>query len=326
MHIDRCSVYKFLFACVAMFLCCHTCKSQTQLNFFTPADSLNKQRVWLIGGSAAVGYVTALVVLNTTWYQQYERVGFHTFDDFPEWNQMDKAGHVWTAYTGARWTSQTLRWSGVKPKVADAAAVGTSLFFLTTLEMLDAYSAKWGFSWSDVGANVTGAAVFYAQSRLWNEQRIAVKFSSHNVSYKQQLDNTYTIDVAKHVNDLYGETILEKVLKDYNGQTYWLSVNPSSFAKNDFSPKWLSVAIGYGADGMLGGTDNVWTVDGVVKDYTVVPRTRQFYLSPDIDFTRIPTRSPFLKTVFEIVNVIKFPAPALMLNNKGSVKFYPVYF
>jgi hypothetical protein len=31
--------------------------------------------------------------------------------------------------------------------------------------------------------------------------------------------------------------------KDYNGQTYWLSVNLHSFIK---APKWLNLAIGYG--------------------------------------------------------------------------------
>jgi len=313
-------------AFVATLCCCVSFCANAQRSFFAPADSLDKKRLALVGGSWAAIYGTALVGLNTAWYQQYERTGFHTFNDLPEWNQMDKAGHAWTAYNEARWTSQALRWSGVKPKTADAAAVGTSLLFQTTLEMLDAYSAEWGFSWSDMGANVVGASLFYAQARLWNEQRVAVKFSTHAVDYNRQLRGAYTRDEAQRVDALYGNTFVEKALKDYNGQTYWLSVNPSSFSKKDLKPRWLSVAIGYGAEGMLGGRQNVWTTDGIENNYSSVPRTRQFYLAPDVDFTRIATNSHLLKTVFEIVNVIKFPAPTLMLDNKGALRFYPAYF
>jgi hypothetical protein len=46
---------------------------------------------------------------------------------------------------------------------------------------------------------------------------------------------------------------LEQMLKDYNGQTYWLSVNLHSFYKGSKIPKWLNLAIGYGANGMLTG-------------------------------------------------------------------------
>lgn len=278
----------------------------------------------MVAGSWTAIYGTALVGLNYAWYQQYERVPFHTFNDWHEWNQMDKAGHVWTAYMETRWTAQALKWSGVKPSVADAAAAGTGLLFQTTLEMLDAGSAKWGFSWSDMGANATGIGLHYVQSRLWNEQRVSVKFSFHpvNHSYSDALGNAVG---QGRTDSLFGTAVVEKMLKDYNGQTYWLSVNPSSFIKS-FKPKWFNIAVGYGAENMIGGRANRWLSGGALYDYTHVPRERQFYLSPDIDFTKIPTRSPAMKTVFELLNVVKFPAPALMLNDRGNVKFYPVFF
>jgi hypothetical protein len=50
--------------------------------------------------------------------------------------------------------------------------------------------------------------------------------------------------------NVLGSSLAEQMLKDYNGQTYWLSVNLHSFYKN---PKWLNLAIGYGANGMLTG-------------------------------------------------------------------------
>jgi hypothetical protein len=36
-------------------------------------------------------------------------------------------------------------------------------------------------------------------------------------------------------------------------KTYWLSVNLHSFSKAQKIPKWLNLAIGYGADGMITG-------------------------------------------------------------------------
>ncbi len=38
------------------------------------------------------------------------------------------------------------------------------------------------------------------------------------------------------------------ILKDYNGQTIWLSFNIHSFTKDSFLPKWLSLAVGYGGE------------------------------------------------------------------------------
>ena len=49
---------------------------------------------------------------------------------------------------------------------------------------------------------------------------------------------------------------MQQVLKDYNGQTYWLSANIWSFNKESNFPRWLNVAFGYGADGMLYGENN----------------------------------------------------------------------
>jgi hypothetical protein len=326
MHIDRITRVVFLKAAFAAIFCCaFNASSQHRLNnFLTPGDSLRQSRLYAVAGSWTAIYGTALVGLNYAWYQQYERVPFHTFNDWLEWNHMDKAGHLWTAYMETRWTAQALKWSGVKPNVADAAAAGTGLLFQTTLELLDAGSAKWGFSWSDMAANATGTMLFYAQSRLWHEQRVAVKYSFTPVRY-----NTYTNAqlgvIDDRVKNLYGNGLVETALKDYNGQTYWLSVNPSSFTRS-FKPKWLNVAFGYGAEGMLGGRQNIWNIATASYDYTSIPRTRQFYLSPDIDFTRIPTRSPLLKTTFEILNVIKMPAPALMFDSRGALRFYPLMF
>ncbi len=53
---------------------------------------------------------------------------------------------------------------------------------------------------------------------------------------------------------------------------------------------------------------------------------RQFYVSLDLDLTKISTNSKFLQTVFSVVNFIKIPAPTLEINTKGQIKFHYLYF
>jgi hypothetical protein len=124
--------------------------------------------------------------------------------------------------------------------------------FLTVVEVLDGFSSGWGFSIGDLGADLAGSGLlFIAQELAWNEQRIQVKFSFHRNTYNDPLLN-------RRADDLFGNrTHLERMLKDYNGQTYWMSANLKSFFKKSNLPAWLNIAVGYGADGMFGGTENI---------------------------------------------------------------------
>ena len=119
---------------------------------------------------------------------------------------------------------------------------------------------------------------------------------------------------------------MARLLKDYNAQTYWLSGNIRSFMPDLDIPKWLNISVGYGATGLLGGTENVWTdKSGNSHDRTDIKRERNFYISPDIDFTRIRTRSKFLRSVFFVLNSIKVPAPTLEFGN-GKCRLHAIYF
>ena len=43
-----------------------------------------------------------LIGLNAEWYAKYPRSGFHFFNDYAEWLQVDKVGHAFSAYSGSR--------------------------------------------------------------------------------------------------------------------------------------------------------------------------------------------------------------------------------
>ena len=234
---------------------------------------------------------------------------------------MDKIGHAWSAYTLSLVSTNTWKWAGLSDKKSAILGSASGFAFLTVIELLDAYSARWGWSWSDVAANSLGTGLFLSQELLWKEQRIQFKFSFHRKDYVDE-----TLNVRS--DELFGSTTRERMLKDYNGQTYWLSANMKSFLKDSRLPPWLNIAIGYGADGMFGGTENK-AYDGngnITFDRTDIPRVRQFYLAPDVDLTKIKTNKKWLRTVFLLLNSLKFPAPALMVDSKGKVKVYGIYF
>jgi hypothetical protein len=282
----------------------------TAASFFKPADSLQLKRQNAVVISEAVLATGTLIGLNQVWYADYPKSNFHFINDNEEWLQMDKAGHVFSSYHLGRLGSEMLQWSGATKKNQLLYGAGLGFAFLTAVEVLDGYSSEWGASLGDIVANASGTALYVSQELMWKEQRITPKFSFHTTKY------------ASYRPEVLGSSFSEQILKDYNGQTYWLSVNLHSFAKDSKIPKWLNVALGYGADGMItGNIENVTPIS-----ISNPKRFRQFYLSLDVDLTRIKTKSHFLKTVFSVLNTVKIPAPTIEFVHLNDIKYHFIYF
>ncbi len=225
---------------------------------------------------------------------------------------MDKAGHMFSAYTTGKISAAFWQWAGLSRKQSTWIGGLSGTAFMTTIEILDGFSAEWGFSLSDMAANLAGSSLFIGQEFAWNEQRIQLKYSFHRRDYGSPLLND-------RANALFGRSALERTLKDYNAQTYWLSANIRSFFKQSRLPYWLNIAVGYGSEGMFGGTENVSkNASGTVLfDQRNIPRYRQWYLAPDIDLTRIKTKSRILRTSLFLLNAFKFPTPSIGFSKKG---------
>ena len=284
-------------------------------------ESINKKgRVALVTAVNVVGYGGSLIIFNNTWYKDYPKTSFHTFDDSKEWLQMDKVGHGWAAYNIGRATTAMWKWAGFSNKKATLIGGLSGTAYLTVIEILDGHSAKWGWSWSDMLANVLGSGLFIGQQLGWEEQRIQFKFSFHLKSYSDPMLN-------ERSDDLFGEHWAERMLKDYNGQTYWLSTNLRSFFPKSKIPAWLNVAVGYGAEGLFGGFQNVWIDEdtGVPVNRTDIPRYRQWFLAPDLNFSKIKTNKKVLKVLFDFLDAFKFPAPSLEFSN-GKFTVHAIHF
>lgn len=279
--------------------------------FILASDSLSvfKKRKITLGISTAALTGGSLVYLNQAWFQQYSSGKFHFFNDNDEWLQMDKCGHTFTNYQVSRVMMQAMDWAGYSTKKQILIGGLSGFTYMTAIEVMDGYSAGWGFSWGDMSANALGTGMSIGQKLLWKEQRIQLKFSFYPTNY------------AKYRPNLLGDEIYMQVLKDYNGQIYWLSVNPSSFIKRENKfPKWLNVAFGYGANGMIGAKYNNVLAEDADGTTHYFNRYRQGYFSLDVDFTRIKTKSKFLKSIFTCINVLKVPFPNLEVS-EGKLKF-----
>ncbi len=300
--------------CVCNILLClllsFGCFAQSKIDtFLTASDTLNTKRVQAVAISTTAAATASLVGLGYVWYSDYDKSSFHFINDNSHWLQMDKAGHLYSGYHLSRAGAELLRWSGVESDKSAVIGAVSGFVVLSAVEVLDGFSAEWGASAGDLISDASGAGLYIAQELLWKEQRIIPKYSFHTTKYAAIRPN------------LLGSNLPEQILKDYNGQTYWLSVNLYSFIKSESIPKFINIAFGYGANGMTSALQPEVIVDG-----NNFERHRQFYLSLDLDLTKIETKSHFLKTVFSVFNAIKIPAPTFELSDNGRVKGHILYF
>jgi hypothetical protein len=286
-----------------------TLYAQAKLN-----DTINKKRLNTVLISYSAAYAATLGVLYFGWYKDNPATSFHFKDDGESWLQVDKIGHATTAYTFSNYAYWMLRWSGVSN--TKSALYGGLMGWgsMTVIEILDGFSAEYGASPSDLLANTLGAGLSVGQNLLWKEQRFTLKFSYTPSEY------------AQYYPSQLGNSQMQRIIKDYNGQTYWLSASIGSFIrKENRFPKWFCVSVGYGADGMLSPAGNPAT-DPEGNPLPQFDRIRQYYFSFDIDLTKIKTNSKVLRSTLKTLSFIKIPSPTIELDSNGKFTCYWLYF
>ncbi len=279
----------------------------------TPSNEYRPDRLRKVVVAESVFGLAASAGLYYLWYKKFPRSRFHFFNDNNEWLQIDKVGHATTAYNIAFFQHDIMRWCGVSPNRSILIASVSALSYMSIIEVLDGFSSQWGFSKGDMLANITGTTLFAAQQKYWHQQRTTFRFSYH------------TSPFAIYNPAALGNNFKSRLLKDYNGQTYWLSFNIRSFLpQRSTFPAWANMAVGYGGDGMTGATSNPTEVAG--KPIPTFKRIRQYYLAPDADFFRINSASPFINNITYISRLSKIPAPALEFNSDKKFVFHPFYY
>lgn len=284
------------------------CSQDTNFHF------KNRRRNAWIGLSTLTVGTHAL--LYNTWYSKETRHSFHWVNDNKSWLQMDKAGHVFGAYFSAAAASAAFRYSGYNRKKSALLGMGFSLAFQMPIEYFDGKSNHWGASSGDIVANAAGSLFAGIQNWHWGNTRIPVRF-------------TFRLSPFATIRpDMLGSNTPTRMLKDYNGQTYWLDFNPERMrVRPGFWPRWLGINFGYGADGLLGGDDNIWREsDGRIQDYSNISRNRQYYIGPSLSFGYLKKHpKKAVRILANITDKVRLPLPVLEFTGKNSVTFRPIY-
>ncbi|GAA4470122.1 DUF2279 domain-containing protein [Nibrella saemangeumensis] len=294
----------------ALFILTLPCSAQFQPMGGQPAqDGIRQGRFIGVVAGTALFYGVTLVMLKKTWYKK--KVRFHSFNDNREWLQMDKIGHAATAYCMSRGGYELMRWSGVSERASILTGGLLALLFQSTIEVYDGYSEGWGFSKMDMVANVAGTMLFVGQQYGFGEQKVTMKYGFRKSIY------------PPYRSDLLGRKTGVQLLKDYNAQQYWLSLNLASVLPvGPLFPRWLNLDLGYSGSGMIGGHENpiVFDKDGREVKFQ---RYRQFYISPDADLSRLPVNSS-LQRFIGTAQFFKIPAPTVEFNRIHKVRFHPL--
>jgi len=305
--------YSFQFKLLIMMLLVMIVHHANSQNQELQEDTLNKKRLNTIVYTSTGLYAGTMTLLYFGWYQGTPMTSFHFFNDNENDLQLDKFAHATTAYVFTGYAYNWLRWAGLNNNKASIYSGLMGFASMSVIEILDGFSAEYGASWGDLVANAAGPTLFMGQQMIWKEQRMRLKFSYHPTDY------------AQYNPKLLGENHLQRALKDYNGMTFWLSANVHSFLREESRfPPWINIAVGYGGCGILGVTSNPSEIDG--KPVPHFDRVRKYYLTLDIDWTKIKTNSSALRFVFKTLSFVKFPFPALEYNHQQDFVFHWIYF
>ena len=302
MKLFKIRSFNYLFLLLATFI--QICNSAQENN---SRDSTRKKNIVL--NSTALGATSlSYFGLYNLWYKKYPQTSFHFFNDLEEWNYMDKTGHIFSSYQVARKSHLFLERKNIENPIEKSCFY--SLFFMLGIEVLDGFSTEWGFSNYDLISNFIGTGLFYIQEKKFNNQFLKLKFSSHLSPY------------ATYRPTLLGNNFSERIFKDYNGQTYWITIDLNTKIQEKFKLfKYINLALGYSIDGFTGARNNP-NLNCVECNNLI--RQSQYLLSFDLDLTGIETKNKFLKLFFNTFSIIKFPAPAVLIQNKSQFKW--IYF
>lgn len=275
-----------------------------------PAETPDHKRITLFLGTLGTSYALLLVALFQIWYSQNHNVAFHWFDDSQEWLFLDKFGHAYIAFTECRLLVNLFNWCGLKGSKNLVLSALIAFCMQSSYEVFDGLAADYGASIYDLMANAVGAMMVVVQYHFFKKIWVNYQFNFSLTDYAQLRPN------------MLGNSFWSRYFKDYNGQTYWFSINLRQLTKLKIFPTWFMLSIGYGGDGLLGGHDNIWEdKQHNLHDMSHIVRSRRFYLSFDVDFTQAKTSISWLNHLLYVSSYLKIPLPGLELHTEKGLRW-----
>jgi len=245
--------------------------------------------------TAGVGITLAVALhinQSAAWWDGKGR-SFYFRNDWNTALQADKFGHFMGGYFVSYFAREGLVFSGVG---WDQSIILGSLIGIVSqayVEFKDGFAENTGFSYSDFTANVFGAGYFYLQHYITFLQ---------NFTPKWQYTPPGLIGVPQKART-------QTFLDNYNSTTAWFSVHMHNLLPdNNFWPKWLNLAFGYGING-----------------YYTPQMYRRFVIGLDYNLIELlPDGPSFWNWFKQTLNAVKWPAPAVEFSSRGT-KFLLLY-
>jgi len=267
-----------------------------------PYRETNLQAVPLaIFGTGLLGLATSISWYQQAWYPDSTKGPFQFQVDWGYSKQFDKLGHIFGGWMSAYCSHEAAISSGLSKE--DAALWGSigGLVFQTFIEVQDGFHRNYGFDWTDEASNVIGAGYFYAQQKIPALQNFDLKWSV----------GASGRDSAREASQIRSRLIVD----DYDRQNVWVSAKMHYLLPDDLAkywPRWLQLAVGYGAR------------DVELTGYTAY---RTAYVSLDYDLVELlPNMGSFGNWLVQGLNAFHLPAPALQIYPKLEFQLlYPIH-
>ena len=252
-------------------------------------------RLVILGGATAATVVAVHLYQQQAWWQG-PRAPFRFENDWDYALNIDKFGHAFGAYFLSHIFSYALRWGGLRDSAAVFYGALFGLGYQLYVEVEDGFHRNYGFSPGDAIADVAGAMLPLAQMSIPVLSNFSLKWSYFPSSEYQ---------------DALRQGASRVFIDDYQGQIYWLAVDPHFMMSAGVSrvvPSWLGFAFGLSARDL----DNP------------VQRRLIPYLSLDYNLAKIGSEGGFLHSMFLLIDHIHLPAPAVYYD-RGQWKAGIVY-
>lgn len=274
-----------------------------QSNSLLQHDSLsavqNKQTVLKYG---MIVYSAASFYTEYKWWWEgnYHRFKFEN-DGF--WNNysngIDKVGHFYTSYLYFNLTYSIMRWGDYDESTALWIAFFFPTFNALSIEIGDGFST-YAFSNSDLTANMLGIGYAYLQKKIPFLQNFSFKWSY------------YPSGIIPNDGNF-------RITDDYDGHIYWLSINVYNLLPTglqNYYPRWLNVAVGYGGKNISGRPSWVGTPISSPGN-----AQRSWSVSFDYNLMELPLEGGLWEPFKTLVDQFKFPAPGIRKIGDRSAEY-----
>ena len=206
----------------------------------------------------------------------------------------DKLLHFYGSFIGSTLSAKGLEWSGVEKEEAVIYGSATSLALFTMMKVEDGHISYLGFDRIDEAANLLGAAYPLARYYVpwlnsFTPKGSYVSSGASNVAQGQRMPG---------------------FLEDHEGQKFWMGITVHDLLPERVQEYWPSpLGIAFGC-----------TLRGI---NTPQPY-HELIIALDLDLRKLPGDSQFLRTMWEVLNYIHLPMPAVRVG--PSTVWYGLYF